>query len=119
MNVAVIGASDQPERYSYKAVMRLREAGHKVFPVHPELENIEGLPVYHSLADIPERIDTITVYVGADKSDAIGGEMARCGAGRVIFNPGAENLKLESTLRGHGMLVLEACTLVLLSSGRF
>lgn len=119
MNVAVIGASSNPERYSYKALMRLREAGHNVFAVHPEQEDIEGLPVYHGLAGIPERIDTVTVYLRAEKSEAISGELLRCGAKRVIFNPGAENLKLESALRGQGMLVLEACTLVLLSSGRF
>ncbi len=119
MNVAVIGASDNPERHSHKALLRLREAGHKVFPVHPDLEGIEGLAVYRSLADIPERIDTVSVYINATRSDAMAGELLACGAKRVIFNPGAENLKLESALRGRGKLALEACTLVLLASGRF
>jgi predicted CoA-binding protein len=119
MNVAVLGASNKPERYSHMAVLRLQEAGHKVLPVHPTLENINGLPVYHSLADIPERIDTVTVYLQPAHSDAIAHQILQCGAKRVIFNPGAENLKLESALRGKGMLVLQACTLVLLSSRRF
>lgn len=119
MNVAVIGASEKPERYSYKALMRLKEAGHKVFPVHPGLDRIEGLAVYRSLADIPERIDTVTVYVNASTSDTIANDLLGCSAKRVIFNPGAENLKLEAALRGRGKLAFEACTLVLLSSGRF
>ena len=43
MNVAVIGASAKPERYSYQAVKLLREKGHAVYPVHPSLREIEGL----------------------------------------------------------------------------
>ena len=43
MNVAVIGASDKPERYSYQAVKLLQEKGHTVFPVHQRIRSIEGL----------------------------------------------------------------------------
>ena len=46
MNVAVIGASDNPDRYSYKAVKLLEEKGHRVFPVHPRVKIIDGEMVY-------------------------------------------------------------------------
>ena len=38
MNVAVLGASNKPDRYSYKAIKLLQECGHHVFPVHPKLQ---------------------------------------------------------------------------------
>ena len=52
MNVAVIGASDNPERYSYKAVKLLQEKGHTVFPVHPKLQQMEGLKVYPGIKNV-------------------------------------------------------------------
>ncbi|MCM8776521.1 MAG: CoA-binding protein, partial [Candidatus Omnitrophica bacterium] len=45
MNVAVIGASDKPDRYSYKAVKLLLERGHRVYPVHPRVKDIDCLAV--------------------------------------------------------------------------
>ena len=119
MNVAVLGASNKPDRYSYKAVKRLREAGHVPFPVHPGLDDIEGIPVYHSLRDIPEPVDTITIYLSAARSSRIAEDIVTHGARRVIFNPGAENPELGAKLETEGVAVLEACTLVLLATNQF
>ncbi|HOY66696.1 MAG TPA: CoA-binding protein [Candidatus Ozemobacteraceae bacterium] len=119
MNTAVIGASDNPERYSYKALVLLREAGHAVFPVHPALETIEGVPVYRSLDKIQDKIDTITMYVSPAKQPAMEDAILAAGARRVIFNPGTENPGLAEKLRLAGVKVLEACTLVLLRTGRY
>ena len=119
MNVAVLGASRKPERYSYKAVKALLEHGHAPFPVHPGIEEIDGLPVYSGLKEIPEEIDTITVYVSAARSDGMADSILESGARRVIFNPGAENPELALRLEAHGVDVVEACTLVLLSTGQF
>ena len=63
MNVAVLGASNKPERYSFKAVRMLREKGHTPYPVHPALAEVDGLPVFPSLSAIPAAVDTITVYL--------------------------------------------------------
>ncbi|HEY9071525.1 MAG TPA: CoA-binding protein [Candidatus Ozemobacteraceae bacterium] len=119
MNTVVIGASDNPERYSHKALVLLREMGHVVFPVHPALEMIEGIPVYRSLDKIQDKIDTITMYLSPAKQSAVEGEILAAGARRVIFNPGAENPCLAEKLRQAGVEVLEACTLVLLRTGRY
>ena len=119
MNVAVLGASDQPDRYSYKAVMMLKEKGHTPFPVHPRIAEIEGLRVYRTLVDIPEAVDTITVYLAPPRSGAMADEILACGARRVIFPPGAENPDLERRLKDKGIEALEACTLVMLTTGQF
>jgi len=71
------------------------------------------------LQEIPEPIDTITVYLSAANSDRIAESILENRARRVIFNPGAENPALGVRLRAEGVEVIEACTLVLLSTGQF
>ena len=119
MNVAVLGASNKPERYSYKAVKKLGEKGHVPFPVHLSLKDIEGVPVFKGLQELPEPVDTVTVYLSAANSSRIAESILESGARRVIFNPGAENPRLGARLQARGMEVMEACTLVLLSTDQF
>jgi predicted CoA-binding protein len=119
MNVAVLGASRKPDRYSYKAVRLLEAKGHTPLPVHPCIREIDGIPVYRTLADVPRPVDTVTVYLSADNSSRISGDILSAPARRVIFNPGAENAELASALKEKGVDVVEACTLVLLETGEF
>lgn len=119
MNVAILGASNKPDRYSYKALQMLRECGHTPYPVHPKLEEIDGLAVYASLGEIPDPIDTITVYLAARNSNPIADQIVDAGARRVIFNPGAENPDLAERLRRSGSEPVDACTLVMLRTGQF
>ena len=119
MNVAVIGASDNPERYSYKAVMLLKEKGHAVFPVHQRIKEIEGIKVYPSIKDVPEAIDTVSLYVAADISSKLADDILSLKPRRIIFNPGAENSLLEAKAAAQGVNCLNACTLVMLKTGQF
>ena len=119
MNTAVLGASNKPDRYSYKAVRLLREKGHAPYPVHPILAQIEGIPVYPSLRAIRDPIDTVTVYLSARNQETIAEDILQSGVRRVIFNPGAENHALAETLKKHGIEAIEACTLVMLTTGQF
>ncbi|HRZ40725.1 MAG TPA: CoA-binding protein [Candidatus Omnitrophota bacterium] len=119
MNVAVIGASDKPERYSYQAVLLLKGAGHRVYPVHRRVKGIQGIAVFSSLEEIQDAIDTVTLYVNADISNAMAESILAKRPRRIIFNPGAENLALEEAARREGIETLNACTLVLLKTGRF
>ena len=119
MNVAVIGASNKPDRYSYQAVMLLKEKGHKVYPVHQRIKDIEGIPVYPSITDIADPIDTVSMYVAADISTALSDAILAKNPRRIIFNPGAENAELEQKAKQSGMIPVNACTLVLLRTGQF
>lgn len=117
--VAVLGASSNPERYSNMAVRRLREAGHHVIPVNPALPAVEGLPVAKSLGEIKEPVDTLTLYVGPQRSAAMIGEILRLAPKRVIFNPGTESAELATALDRAGISHVEGCTLVMLQAGQF
>jgi uncharacterized protein len=117
--VVVLGASDKPERYSNRAVRLLTRDGYRVIPVHPSLQTIEGLEVRHDLAEIQEEVDTLTVYLSPARSEPLAADILRLKPRRVILNPGAESARLEEDLRGAGIEVLNACTLVMVNSGLF
>jgi len=117
-SVAVLGASDKPERYSNMLIQRLSAKGHPVYPINPALKTIAGLPVYRNLAELPPGIDVLSVYMNAERSSAIADAIAGSGIPRVIFNPGAENPALAERLAAAGVQVEEACSLVLSGLGK-
>jgi len=117
--VVIIGASDNPERYSHKAQLLLRQHGHEVVPVHPKLSEIEGVPVIADLSMITGLVDTVTLYVGPAISLTLKYKLIALKPRRVIFNPGTENAPLQAALTSAGIACEEACTLVLLHTGQF
>jgi predicted CoA-binding protein len=117
--VVIVGASDNPERYSHRAQLLLRQHCHEVVPVHPKLTQIEGVPVIADLSAISGPVDTVTMYVGPAISAGLGDKLAALKPRRVIFNPGTENAVLEQQLSAAGIICEEACTLVLLNTGQF
>jgi predicted CoA-binding protein len=119
MNVSVLGASPNPERYSHMAVKMLGDYGHEVFPVNPKAGDIAGISAYRRLPDIPSPVHTVTVYLAPERSDAAAEDILAARPKRVIFNPGAENAALARRLEASGIAVVEACTLVLLRTNQF
>ena len=117
--VVVLGASDKPDRYSNKAVRMLKRYGYRVVPVHPKLLEIEGLPVVSRLEDVREEVDTLSLYVGPLRSQALGESIVAAKPGRVVFNPGTESSELERLLDAHGIPCVKGCTLIMLQTGQF
>lgn len=117
--VAVLGASHKPERYSNQAVRMLKEYGHEVIPVTPGRTVIEDLPVVTDLAHIDRPVDTLTLYVGPERSAQLLEAIVALKPGRVILNPGAESATLEQALNQAGIPWMHACTLVMLRTGQF
>ena len=118
-DVALVGASNKPERYAYQAMKLLLEKGLRVHLVHPRLAEIEGLRVYQTVSEIPEQIHTVTLYVGAPRSTPMAEEILGCRPQRIIFNPGAENDSLEQQAQAAGIKTVRGCTLVMLKTNQF
>ena len=117
--VAVIGASPLKERYANKAMQLLSANGHNPIPVAPKHETIEGRQVYRSLAEIPGKIDTVTLYVAPARQGDIIKEIIQAAPRRVIFNPDTENPSAYARIKAAGIDVTEACTLVLLKTNQY
>ena len=117
--VAVLGASTNPERYSFKAVGLLKEKGHVPVPVHPSEHVVQGIQALPSLEDVTEPVDTLSVYVNQEISSGELDRILKLKPRRVVFNPGTENAPVAARLRDAGIEVVEMCTLVLLRTGQF
>jgi len=117
--VAVLGASPNEERYSFKAVQMLKDHGHTPVPVHPKGHVVDGITALKSLTEIGEPVDTLTVYVNDKISSSEEGNIVKLRPRRVIFNPGAENKNLKERLDQEGFETVEACTLVMLRTEQF
>lgn len=114
----VLGASDNPERYSYLAVNRLRSKGHPVEAIGRKKVKVADIDVDTVKKEIPG-IDTVTLYLSPAHQKEYYDYIVSLHPRRLIFNPGAENEELAALAKANGIQPVEACTLVLLSTGQF
>jgi predicted CoA-binding protein len=114
----VLGASDNPSRYSFLAVERLREKGHPVVAVGKREGKIKDTPILTG-EPLENDVDTITLYLNPALQVAAYDYILGLKPRRVIFNPGTENDELEEILRSKGIEPVEACTLVMLAAGLY
>ena len=114
----VLGASPNPERYSFKAIVALRSKGHDVIAVGKRTGIVSDTEIEDGSL-LHDNVHTITIYLNAtnqlDWYDFIFTNKPK----RIIMNPGAENPELEVMASKQGIEVLEACTLVLLATGSY
>ena len=61
-NIAIVGASPNPERDSFKVMKFLLDQGYKIFPVNPKEKDILGIRCYPNLTSIKERIDMVDMF---------------------------------------------------------
>jgi predicted CoA-binding protein len=114
----VLGASDNPARYSFLAIHKLREHKHPVVAFGKRTAMVEDVPVQSETTPIQD-LDTVTVYLNPNNQKSYYDFVLEQHPRRVIFNPGAENPEFKKTLTEHGVQVMEACTLVLLGTGQY
>ena len=117
--VAILGASPKPNRYAFRALEMLREYGHRPFPINPAYEEILGEKCYPKISAAPGPIDTVTLYLGQERSNPLIEEIIHAKPRRIIMNPGAENGTLAAKANKAGIEVVEGCTLVMLRTGQF
>jgi predicted CoA-binding protein len=114
----VLGASDNPSRYSFLAVERLREKGHPVVAVGKREGKINDMLILTG-EPLVNDVDTVTLYLNPVLQVAAYDYILGLKPRRVIFNPGTENDELEEILRSKGIEPVEACTLVMLAAGLY
>jgi predicted CoA-binding protein len=114
----VLGASSNPARYSYLAIKKLRRYGHPVVAIGNRADKVDDVEIMQSKEDFKE-IDTVTVYLSQKNQVGYYDYLLSLKPRRIIFNPGAENEELEKLATNNNVEILEACTLVLLSTGQY
>jgi predicted CoA-binding protein len=114
----VLGASDNPARYSFLAVDKLKRFGHDVVAIGKKKGKVGTTDV---ITDRPEEenVDTVTLYLNPQHQKQYYDYILSLHPKRIIFNPGAENDELYELAKTNGIQPLEACTLVMLSTGQY
>lgn len=118
MKTLVLGASTNPHRVSHQAIHRLLGAGHEVVAIGNRSGAVAGIPVHKGFVDV-ENIDTITLYLNAQRQEQYYDYILSLQPRRIIYNPGAENPALAMRAQENGIQNEVACTLVLLSIGDY
>lgn len=114
----VLGASSDPERYSYRAIRDLRKNGHPVLAIGRQAARVDDVTI-HDGPVTQENIDTVTLYLLPRHQVAYYDYLLSLHPRRIIFNPGTENPELQQRAQANGIQTLEACTLVLLHTGQY
>jgi len=114
----VLGASDNPSRYSYLAIQRLRSHQHPVVAVGRKITQVADVTVEKEKKEFTD-IDTVTLYLNPQHQQEYYDYILSLKPKRIIFNPGAENEELAGLAEEKGIKTIDACTLVMLSTDQY
>ena len=114
----VLGASDNPSRYSFLAINSLRRHGHPVVAIGRKNTRVADVNVTKEHQQFDE-IDTVTLYLNPRNQQEFYDYILSLQPKRIIFNPGTENNELIEKARKQGIQTKEACTLVMLSTNQY
>ena len=115
----IMGASDDPSRFAFMALQQLTDHGIQVVLVNPKGGNIAGHTVFQSPSDVPETIDTVTLYIRPELVEQQMEKIAETNPRRIIFNPGTESRIAADYFASKGIQVVNACTLIMLQNGHY
>ena len=114
----VLGASENPSRYSNAAIKKLRAYGHEVVAVGRRAGKVNDVIIVKGTPHF-EDVHTVTMYMSDQNQKEFEEYILSLKPKRIIFNPGAENHFLAEKAVLNGIEPLDACTLVMLSTGQF
>lgn len=110
---AVVGASNNPQKYGYRIYRTLRAAGYKVYAVNPNESKISGNPSYPTLADLPERPAVVDIVVPPQVTEQIVRQVKELGIKNVWMQPGAESQEAIDYCNKNGInVVYNDCAMV-------
>jgi len=114
----VLGASDNPSRYSFLAINKLRRFNHTVAALGRKQTLVADVQVSKEQQSF-EDIDTVTLYLNPKHQEEYYDYILSLNPRRIIFNPGTENPVLEELARKNNIQPIHGCTLVMLSTGQY
>ncbi|GAK76937.1 CoA-binding protein [Nonlabens ulvanivorans] len=114
----VLGASLKEERYSNIAIYRLRKFNIETVAIGMRTGMVDDVKIHKELLPFIG-VDTVTLYLNAQRQPQYYDYIISLKPQRVIFNPGTENPEFYEKLNQAGIASEVACTLVLLGTGQY
>jgi predicted CoA-binding protein len=103
---AVVGATDNAEKYGNRIFKNLTGRSYEVYPVNPNLKEIEGVKCYPSLADVPVKVDVVDFVVPPKVTESILKECKRLGLDHIWLQPGSESETAIAYCRDNNLKVV-------------
>ncbi len=110
--IAVIGASNDEDKYGNMALKAWGKTPWTVYAVNPNEDEIEGMTAWDSVLDIPHDIHTATLYVPPKIGMRVADDLIEKGVQEVYLNPGSGSDELREKLQDAGLTVHEACSIM-------
>ena len=114
----ILGASAKPARISLETAKRLISLKEKVYLVGRSGGEVGSLTIHKTPQEWKD-VHTITMYLGAKNQLEYYDYIFSLNPKRIIFNPGAENNELYRLSAAKGIMVENACTLVMLGTRQY
>lgn len=106
-NIAVVGLSDNPERYSYIVAAYLKSRGYRIIPVNPKKDEIMQEKCYPNLSLVTENVDIVNIFRNAKAIPAIVDEAIKIRAGAVWMQLGLSHNEAAQKARAAGIFVVQ------------
>lgn len=91
LNYAIVGASNNPEKYGHRVMKDLLESGYQVFPINLKEKEILGVSVSPTLQDVPAPIDVVITIVPPHVTEEIVKEANAMSLKHIWMQPGSES----------------------------
>tara|TARA_Y200000002_G_scaffold167147_1_gene137868 strand:- start:526 stop:927 length:402 start_codon:yes stop_codon:yes gene_type:complete len=109
-NIAIVGASPNPERDSFKVMKFLLDQGYKIFPVNPKEKDILGIRCYPNLTSIKERIDMVDMFRAKEFIFDLTKEAIEINTNVIWMQEGIIDEKSSSLAMSNGLkVVMDEC----------
>lgn len=111
ISIAIIGASADRKKFGNKAVRAFAWQGYTVYPVNLKETQIESLPVFRSIAEVPVRPDLVSVYLPPDVLLKILPDIAARGCDELWLNPGTASAEVLAAIERLKLNAIQLCSI--------